>query len=145
MRIAGHLESALPNAPAVLTSVSLIMSTHLAVIGHRSSHPVMMAGDSPVDLADLALPSSLDHPMAARLLNAIDDALREMRVRQSQFPAGATSELRLGIIVTATNRTNTDVLTASVNLRDLDLADTDDRQTVLDEVQALEREFLSGD
>lgn len=121
------------------------MDTHLAVIGRRSSETVTTAGNTPVDIADIALPTSLNDPTASRLLSAIDDAFREMRVRQSQFPAGTTSELRLGIVVTTANGTNTDVLTASVNLRDLDLAHTDDRKTVLDELQALEREFLSED
>lgn len=121
------------------------MNTHLAIVGRRSSETVPGPDGTPLDLADVAVPTSLEAPTAARLLDAIDDTLREMRTRQAQFPSGATSELRLGLVVTAANGTGTEVLTGSVNLRDLDFATTADRETVLHELQALEQEFLSGD
>ncbi len=120
------------------------MPTHLAVVGRRSSQPVTTSGGTPIDIAETVLPASRDDPTASRLLGAVDNALREMRMRQSQFPSGATSELRLGIVIRAANGTRMDVLTGSVDLRDLDLDTNEDRETILHELQALEREFLSG-
>ncbi len=121
------------------------MNAHLAVIGHRTSETVTPSGAAPVDLADSAVPSSTNGPAATRLFRAISDALREMRVRQRQVPGDATSSLRLGLIVTAENGTGMDVRTGSANLRDLDLDTTHDRETVLDELRTLERDFLTGD
>lgn len=104
----------------------------------------MGSGGAPVDLTDTALPTSARGPDATRLFRALTDALREMRVRQSQASADARSSLRLGIIETAQNGTALEVRTASTNLRTLDLQDEDDRGTVLRELRALEREFLDG-
>lgn len=121
------------------------MNAQLAVIGHRTSETVTQSGSAPVDLTDVGLPSSPNDPAAAGLLRAIEDALRDMRVRQRQVPGDATSPLRLGLIVTADNGTGLNVQTGSVNLRDLDLGTSADRETVLDELHTLEREFLTGD
>ena len=121
------------------------MNAHLAVVGRRSSQPVMGPGGAPVDLTDTALPTSARGPDATRLFRALADARREMRVRQSQAPADATSALRLGIIETAKNGTTLEVRTASTNLRTLDLQDKGDRETVLRELRALERELPEDD
>ena len=120
------------------------MNAHLAVVGRRLSQPVMGSGGAPVDLTDTALPTSARGSDATRLFRALADALREMRVRQSQASANATSALRLGLIETAQNGTALEVRTASTNLRTLDLQDRDDRETVLRELRALEQEFLDG-
>ena len=120
------------------------MNAHLAVVGRRSSHPVDGSDRSPLDLTDTALPTSVYGAEARRLFRALDDALREMRVRQAQAPTDAESSLRLGLIVTAENGTGLDVHTASTNLRTVDLDDADDRKTVLGELRDLEREFLTG-
>lgn len=53
--------------------------------------------------------------------------------------------LGLGIIETAQNGIAPEVRTASTNLRTLDLQDEDDRETVLRELRALERELLGDD
>lgn len=121
------------------------MNAQLAVIGRRTSESVDQPGGIPVDLTDITLPASKDDPAATRLLRAIDDALREMRVRQRQVPGNASSPLRLGLIVTADNGTGLNIQTGSVNLRDIDLPTKRDRQTVLDELHALERDFLTRD
>ncbi|MFB6248115.1 MAG: hypothetical protein ABEL97_06060 [Salinibacter sp.] len=121
------------------------MNAHLAVVGHRSSQPVLGAGGAPVDLADTALPASAADRSSSWLFDAIDDALRQMRVRQGQVPGDASSPLRLGLVVTAENGTALDVKTGSVNLRDLEVATPPDRQTVLSEIRDLEQAFLSGD
>ena len=120
------------------------MNAHLAVVGRRSSHPVEGADRSPLDLTDTALPTSVHGTEARRLFRALDDALREMRVRQAQAPADAESALRLGLIVTAENGTALDVHTASTNLRTVDLDNSGDRETVLGELRDLEQEFLAG-
>ncbi|WP_103026780.1 hypothetical protein [Salinibacter altiplanensis] len=120
------------------------MNAHLAVVGHRSSHPVHGADRSPLDLTDTALPTSVHGAEARRLFRALDDARREMRVRQAQSPADAKSPLRLGLVVTGENGTALDVHTASTNLRTVDLDDAGDREAVLGELRDLEREFLAG-
>ncbi len=120
------------------------MNAHLAVIGHRSSQPVTGSGGAPIDLVDTALPSSVHAPEARRLFRAVGDALREMRVRQGQATADATTPLRLGIIATAEDGTALDVQPASTNLRTLDLEAEEDREAVLRELRALERAFLEG-
>jgi len=119
------------------------MNAHLAVIGHRSSQPVTGPSGTPIDLTNTTLPTSVGGREARRLFRALDDALREMRVRQRQVPADATSPLRVGIIETAENGTSLDIHTASTDLRTLDLQVRADQQTVLHELRTLEREFLS--
>jgi hypothetical protein len=121
------------------------MNVHLAVVGRRSSQPVQGSGGAPVDLADLGLPASAEDRSSRWLFEAIGDALREMRVRQGQVPGDAASPLRLGLIVTAENGTALDVKTGSANLRDLDVTTRPDRETVLEELRALEEALLSGD
>ena len=118
------------------------MNAHLAIVGRRSSHPIQGAGGAPVDLTDTALPASIYGAEARRLFRALADALREMRVRQAQMPA--QSPLRLGLVATAPNGTAMDVQTAPTNLRGLDLEAPSDRTTVLDALQALERQWLEG-
>ena len=117
------------------------MNAQLAVVGRRSSRPVDGSDRSPLDLTDTALPTSVHGAEARRLFRALDDALREMRVRQAQ--ASADSPLRLGLIVTADNGTALNVHTASTNLRTMDLGDANDRETVLQELRELEQAFLS--
>jgi hypothetical protein len=119
------------------------MNAQLAVVGRRSSETVARPGGAPVDFTNFTVPASPNTPAATRLIQSIGDALREMRVRQRQVPGDATTTLRLGLIVTAENGTGLDVQTGSVNLHDLDLDTSTDRQTVLDELKTLEREFLS--
>lgn len=119
------------------------MDAHLAIIGRRSSQPVAGAGGAPVDLIDTGLPASEDARSGTWLFDAIDDALREMRVRQRQVPGDATTPLRLGLVVTDEGGTALDVLTGSANLRDLDLAAAPGREAVLDDLRTLEQEFLS--
>jgi hypothetical protein len=121
------------------------MDAHLAIVGRRSSQPVVGTGGTPVDLIDTGLPTSEDDPSGPWLFDAIDDALREMRVRQRQVPGDATTPLRLGLVVTAEGGTALDVLTGSANLRDLDLATATGREAVLDDLRTLEQEFLSRD
>jgi hypothetical protein len=118
------------------------MNAHLAVVGRQSSQPVAGAGGSPVDLADVALPSSADDRSSAWLFRAIADALREMRVRQAQVPGDAGSPLRLGLVITAENGTALDVKTGAADLRDLDVAGPD-RAAVLRDLRDLEEAFLS--
>ena len=121
------------------------MNAHLAVVRCRSSQPIMGSGGAPIDLTDTALPTSARGSDATRLFRALADARREMRVRQSHASADAPSTLRLVIIETAQNGTALEVRTASTNLRTLDLQDEDDRETVLRELRALERELLGDD
>ena len=121
------------------------MNAHLAVVGRRSSQPVLGSGVAPVDFTDLALPTSADDRSSTWLFQAIDDALRQMRVRQGQVPGDATSPLRLGLVLTAENGTAMDVKTGSANLRDLDVMTTADRRTVLSDLRDLEQALLSGD
>ncbi|GEM_PF-3654915 len=121
------------------------MNAHLAVVGQRSSEPVLGPGGAPVDLTDTTLPTSARGTAARRLFGALADALREMRTRQAQLPADAKSPLRVGLVATAQNGTALDVQTAPTNLRTLDLDDPDDCETVLHELRALERAFLTGD
>lgn len=121
------------------------MNAHLAVVGRQSSQPVLGSGGAPVDFADIVLPPSADDRSSTWLFEAIDDALRQMRVRQGQMPGDASAPLRLGLVVTAANGTALDVNTGSANLRDLDVATTADRRTVLSELRDLEAAFLSGD
>lgn len=120
------------------------MNAQLAVIGHRSSETVVREG-GPVDITDVALPHSTDAPPARRLCRAIENALREMRVRQGRVPGDATSDLRLGLIITKENGTGLEVKTGDENLRDLDLGTRTGRETVLEELHDLERDFLTGE
>ncbi len=120
------------------------MDVHLAIIGHRSSQPVAGPGGAPVNLIDTGLSTSEDDPAGAWLFEAIDDARREMRVRQRQIPGDATTPLRLGIVVTAEGGTALDIHTGSANLRSLDPATAADRETVLQDLRTLEQTFLSG-
>ena len=121
------------------------MNAHLAVVGRRSSQPLMGSGRTPLDLTDTTVPTSLHGAEARRLFRALTDACREMRTRQAQAPTDAESPLQLGLIVTAENGTALDVHTASLNLRTVDLDDADDRETVLDALRTLEQKFLSSD
>lgn len=121
------------------------MNAHLAVVGQRSSQPVLGSGASPVDIADRVLPASAADRSSRWLFEAIGDALREMRVRQGQVPGDATSPLRLGLVVTAENGTALDVKTGSENLRDLDVTSLSDRKTILKELRALEEALLTDD
>lgn len=118
------------------------MNAHLTVVGTRSSQPVVGPDGTPLDLTDVTLPASVRGAEARRLFRALGDALREMRVRQGQAPADATTPLRLGIIATAENGTALDVQTASTNLRTLDLEAESGREVVLRELRTLEREFV---
>lgn len=120
------------------------MNAQLAVIGRRSSETVVHGG-GPVDITNVGLPRSTDDRGAGNLLRAIENTLREMRVRQGQVPGDATSDLRLGLILTEDDGTGLEVLTGTENLRDLDLETTPGRETVLEELHALEREFLRSD
>ena len=119
------------------------MNAHLAIVGRRSSKPVIAPGGSPADLSELAVPAPGEDPPEAWLFAAINDALREMRVRQRQVSGDATTPLRLGLIVTAEGGTALDVLTGSENLRSLDFTTDADRETVLQDLRALEQAFLS--
>ncbi len=114
------------------------MSVPLAVIGRKFSEPVTGPNGRPIDLSDRVLPRSLDEPSAERLLDAVERAVREMRIRQRSAPMSTTAPLRLGLVLPRS------VDTADLDLQSVDFDSADDRSEVLDALRSLESGFLSG-
>jgi len=118
------------------------MRVHLAVISEHFSERVIQGG-GPVDLADTAVPASADTPAARRLVDAIAEAVREIRIRLRSTPAGGDAPLRLGVISTTDAGTGMEVETVSLSLQSVDFASQAGRADVIEALQALERDFLS--
>lgn len=118
------------------------MRVHLAVISQHFSERVT-AGGGPVDLAETAVPAATDTPAAGRLLDAIERAVREMRIRLRSTPAGGDAPLRLGVISTTDAGTGMEVETVPLSLQDVDLQSEAGHSRVLEALRDLERVFLS--
>jgi hypothetical protein len=74
------------------------MRSRLAVASEHFSEQIRGSDGTPLDLTRTSLPRSADSPQAARLLEAIADAKREMRLRLGSTPAGRDAPLRLAVI-----------------------------------------------
>lgn len=119
------------------------MQAHLTVISEHFSERVAGASGAPVDLADTALPQSAQAPGAERLLDAIERAVQEMRIRLRSTPAGGAAPLRLAVVSTTEAGTGMEVETAPLSLQEVDFAVDADRAQVIDALHDLERAFLS--
>ena len=119
------------------------MQAHLTVISEHFSERVAGAGGAPVDLADTALPQSAQAPGAERLLDAIERAVQEMRIRLRSTPAGGAAPLRLAVVSTTEAGTGMEVETVPLALQDVDLQTEAGRSRVLEALRDLERAFLS--
>ena len=114
------------------------MSVPLAVLGRQFSEPVTGSDGRPIDLSDCALPRSLQDPSADRLLDALERATREMRIRQRGAPMSTDAPLWPGLILSR------HVETADLDLQAIDFDASDDRSAVIDSLRSLERTFLSS-
>lgn len=119
------------------------MQAHLTVISEHFSERVQGPGGHPVDLADTAVPTSADTPAAKRLVEAVAEAVREMRLRLRSTPAGGDAPLRLALVSTTDAGTGMEIETAPPSLQEVDLQSRSGREQVLESVRELERTFLS--
>lgn len=119
------------------------MQAHLTVISEHFSERVAGPGGGPVDLAETTLPSSAAAPAGERLLDAIERAVQEMRIRLRSTPAGGAAPLRLAVVSTTDAGTGMEVETGELALQDVDFQSDADRAKVLDALHNLERAFLS--
>ena len=119
------------------------MHAHLTVITEHFSERVTGERGAPMDLADSAIPESLDDPRGNRLVDAIARAVREIRIRLRSTPAGADVPLRLGVVSTTDAGTGMEVETADLSLQDVDFTSEAERADVLDALHKLERAFLA--
>jgi hypothetical protein len=120
------------------------MKSYVAVASEHFSEQICGPDGTPIDLVDTALPRSTDSPQAARLLEAIADAKREMRIRLGSTPAGRDAPLRLAVITTTDAGTGMEVETASLPLQEVDLEAEAHRTRVLQALRELERDLLSS-
>lgn len=120
------------------------MRSQLALVSEHFSERITGADGRPVDLSDTTLPSSADAPAAHRLIDAVAEARRELRIRLRSTPAGGDAPLRLGIISTTGAGTGMEIETASLPVQDLDLQSDADRERLLDGLRELERAWLSS-
>ncbi len=120
------------------------MRSYIAVASEHFSEQIRGPDGTPIDLTDTALPRSTDTPQAARLLEAIADATREMRVRLGSTPAGREAPLRLGVITTTDAGTGMEAETAPLPLQEVDLESEADQRRVLNALCELERDILSS-
>ncbi|PSQ95709.1 MAG: hypothetical protein BRD55_08715 [Bacteroidetes bacterium SW_9_63_38] len=119
------------------------MRAHLSVVSEHFSERVTGHGGAPIDLAEMSLPASADTPAAQRLVDAIAEAVREMRIRLRTTPAGGDAPLRLGIVATTDAGTGMEIETVGLSLQDVDFTAGAGRTKVLDALHDLERAFLS--
>ena len=120
------------------------MRSHLALVSEHFSEQIIGTDGRPIDLSDTPLPTDADTPAARRLIDAIDEARRELRVRLRSTPAGADAPLRLGIISTTEAGTGMEVETAPLAVQDLDFQSDADRERLLDGLRELERAWLAS-
>ena len=114
------------------------MAVPLAVIGRQFSEPVTGSDGRPIDLSDCILPRSHEAPSAERLLDAVEEAVREMRIRQRNAPMSTDAPLWPGLILTRS------VETVDLDLQSIDFRSSDDQSDVIDALRTLERTFLSS-
>jgi hypothetical protein len=119
------------------------MRAQLAVITEHFSERVSGPGGAPIDLSEEALPASPDDPAARRLVDAIAQAVQEIRIRLRSTPAGGDAPLRLGVISTTDAGTGMEVETVDLPLQSVDFASEAGRADVLDALHKLEQAFLS--
>jgi hypothetical protein len=122
----------------------LVMRSQLALVSEHFSEQIAGADGRPVDLSDTVLPPDTDTPAADRLIDAIAEARRELRIRLRATPAGADAPLRLGLISTTEAGTGMEIETASLPVQNLDFQSDTDRERILDGLHALERSMLSS-
>jgi len=120
------------------------MRSQLALVSEHFSEQITGSDGRPVDLSDTTLPADADTPAARRLIDAIAEARRELRIRLRSTPAGGDAPLRLGIISTTEAGTGMEVETAPLAVQDLDFESNDDRERLLDGLRELERSWLSS-
>jgi hypothetical protein len=116
----------------------------LALVSEHFSEQITGADGRPVDLSGTALPADVDTAAARRLIDAIAEARRELRIRLRSTPAGGNAPLRLGLISTTEAGTGMEIETASLPVQDLDLQSDADRERVLESLHELERTWLSS-
>jgi hypothetical protein len=119
------------------------MRAQLAVITEHFSERVTGERGVPVDLSERAIPETLGDPRAKRLIDAVAQAGREIRIRLRSTPAGGDAPLRLGGISTTEAGTGLEVETADLSLQDVDFTSEAGRADVLDALHKLERAFLA--
>jgi hypothetical protein len=117
------------------------MRAQLAVITEHFSERVSGHGGAPIDLSEETLPASPDDPAARRLVDAIAQAVREIRIRLQSTPVGSDVPLRLGVISTTDAGTGMEVETVALSLQSVDFAS--EAGDVLDALHKLEQAFLS--
>ena len=120
------------------------MRSQLALVSEHFSEQITGADGRPVDLSDTALPTSADTAAARRLIDAIAEARRELRIRLRSTPAGADVPLRLGIISTTEAGTGMEIETVPLPVQELDFQSDADRERILDSLRELERAWLSS-
>lgn len=125
-------------------TTSQVMRSYLAVVSEQFSKRVLGPGGSAVELTDTALPTSAASPDGKRLLDAIERARREIRVRLRSTPAGGDAPLRLGVVTTTDAGTGMEIDTVPIPLQDLDFDVEADREQLLEGLRDLERSRLSS-
>jgi hypothetical protein len=120
------------------------MRSHLALVSEHFSEQIAGANGRPVDLSDTTLPPSADTAAADRLIDAIAEARREIRIRLRSTPAGGDAPLRLGIISTTEAGTGMEIETVPLPVQELDFQADADRERVLDSLRELERAWLTS-
>jgi hypothetical protein len=120
------------------------MRSQLALVSEHFSEQIAGRDGRPVDLSDTALPADADTAAARRLIDAIAEARRELRVRLRSTPAGGDAPLRLGIISTTEAGTGMEIETAPLPVQELDFQSDADRERILDSLRELERTWLSS-
>ena len=121
-----------------------VMRSYLAVASEHFSEQICGSDGTPIDLVDTVLPRSVDTPSAARLMRAVADAKREMRIRLGSTPAGRDAPLRLAVITTTEAGTGMEAKTAPLPLQEVDLETESDRRRVLQVLRDLERDILAS-
>lgn len=118
------------------------MRSYLAIASRHFSERISGAGGRPLDLTETALPKDPKSPEAGRLISAIREARREIRIRLRSTPAGGESPLRLAIIQVTDAGTDMETETAPLPIQEIDFQSEADRKTLLQALRELERSAL---
>ncbi|HKL87455.1 MAG TPA: hypothetical protein VJ884_00525, partial [Salinibacter sp.] len=70
------------------------MRSQLALVSEHFSEQITGSDGRPVDLSDITLPTDTGTPAARRLIDAIAEARRELRIRLRSTPAGGDAPLQ---------------------------------------------------
>jgi len=118
------------------------MRSYLALVSEHFSERISGSDGAPLDLSEGTLPAETGTVQADRLIEAIKEARREIRIRLRSTPAGAEVPLRLAIIQTTDAGTDMDIETAPLPIQEVNFQSETDREKLLSSLRKLEQSHL---